>query len=219
MADTTRGARGMSAGIVLWHVTMSLDGFIAGPDDAMDWVFEYAEPNPAVDEVIRTTGAILAGRRTYDVGRRDVGKPSGEAFGGAWTGPQFVLTHDVPDGSDDPSVTFLGGDITNAVNRALTVARTGLGDGWYQALDIVFVDPAAPPAEAEAPPDSTGPPVDVRKPVEAANGGARSVHLDTYDFQALGFYKKLGYGVFGELDDYPPGHTRYFLTKPLDVPS
>jgi hypothetical protein len=40
MADTTRGARGMSAGIVLWHVTMSLDGFIAGPDDAMDWVFE-----------------------------------------------------------------------------------------------------------------------------------------------------------------------------------
>jgi dihydrofolate reductase len=107
MADTTRGARGMSAGIVRWHVTMSLDGFIAGPDDAMDWVFEHAEPNPAVDDVIRTTGAILAGRRTYDVGRRDVGKrkPSGQAFGGAGTGPQFVLTHDVPDGSDDPSVT------------------------------------------------------------------------------------------------------------------
>ncbi|MGH9262191.1 MAG: dihydrofolate reductase family protein [Acidimicrobiales bacterium] len=123
MADTTRGARGMSAGIVLWQVTMSLDGFIAGPDDAMDWVFEYPEPNPAVDEVIGTTGAILAGRRTYDVGRRDVGKPSGQAFGGAWTGPQLVLTHDVPDGSDDPSVTFLGGDITNAVNRALTAAR------------------------------------------------------------------------------------------------
>jgi dihydrofolate reductase len=112
----------MSAGIVVWHVTMSLDGFIAGPDDAMDWFFEHAEPNPAVDEVIRTTGAILAGRRTYDVGRRDVGKPSGQAFGGAWTGPQFVLTHDVPDGSDDPSVTFLSGDITNAVNRALTAA-------------------------------------------------------------------------------------------------
>jgi hypothetical protein len=36
----------MSAGIVVWHVTMSLDGFIAGPDDAMDWFFEHAEPNP-----------------------------------------------------------------------------------------------------------------------------------------------------------------------------
>jgi dihydrofolate reductase len=34
-----------------------------------------------------------------------------------------VLTHDVPDGSDDLSVTFLGGEITNAVNRALTAAR------------------------------------------------------------------------------------------------
>ncbi len=25
---------------VLWHVTMSLDGFIAGPNDSMDWVLE-----------------------------------------------------------------------------------------------------------------------------------------------------------------------------------
>ena len=27
-------------GRVLVHATMSLDGFIAGPDDAMDWAFE-----------------------------------------------------------------------------------------------------------------------------------------------------------------------------------
>lgn len=27
-------------GKVPWHVTMSLDGFIAGPNDAMDWVLE-----------------------------------------------------------------------------------------------------------------------------------------------------------------------------------
>jgi len=67
---------------------MSLDGFIAGPGDAMDWVFA----NAAVEEVIQTTGAILAGRRTYDTGRRDAGKPSGAAYGGAWTGPLFVLT-------------------------------------------------------------------------------------------------------------------------------
>jgi hypothetical protein len=26
---------------VVWHVTMSLDGFIAGPDDAMDFVVDY----------------------------------------------------------------------------------------------------------------------------------------------------------------------------------
>ena len=32
-------------GAVLWHMTMSLDGFIAGPDDAMGWVFEHPGPN------------------------------------------------------------------------------------------------------------------------------------------------------------------------------
>jgi len=45
--------------------------------------------------------------------------------------------------------------------------------------------------------------------------GAQAAHLDTYDFQALGFYEKLGYRVFGKLDDYPVGHARYFLTRTL----
>jgi hypothetical protein len=31
---------------VVWHVTISLDGFIAGPDDAMDWVFDYFDGSP-----------------------------------------------------------------------------------------------------------------------------------------------------------------------------
>jgi hypothetical protein len=35
---------------------MSLDGFIAGPDDAMDWVFEYDGPSPVADQVIKTNG-------------------------------------------------------------------------------------------------------------------------------------------------------------------
>ncbi len=42
---------------VLWHVTMSLDGFIAGPEDEMDWMAQYAGPNPVVEEVIRSIGA------------------------------------------------------------------------------------------------------------------------------------------------------------------
>jgi ribosomal protein S18 acetylase RimI-like enzyme len=48
--------------------------------------------------------------------------------------------------------------------------------------------------------------------------GANAAHLDTYDFQALGFYEQRGYRVFGELDDYPPGHTRYFLMTTLTQP-
>jgi GNAT superfamily N-acetyltransferase len=47
----------------------------------------------------------------------------------------------------------------------------------------------------------------------AIERGCHSSWLDT--FQALGFYQKLGYTVFGSLEDYPPGQTRYFLRKRL----
>lgn len=42
------------------------------------------------------------------------------------------------------------------------------------------------------------------------------IRLDTMSFQAPGFYAKLGYTEYGRLEDYPPGHTRYFLHKRLD---
>jgi GNAT superfamily N-acetyltransferase len=45
--------------------------------------------------------------------------------------------------------------------------------------------------------------------------GARNAYLDTFSFQALDFYKKYGYQVFGELKDFPVGHQRYYLTKQL----
>ena len=48
---------------------------------------------------------------------------------------------------------------------------------------------------------------------EAARRGCAHVHCDTFDFQALGFYQKLGFEIFGQLDNYPAGHTRYFLQK------
>ena len=50
---------------------------------------------------------------------------------------------------------------------------------------------------------------------EGVRRGCRAVHLDTFSFQAPGFYEKLGYLPFGVLDDYPTGHRRIFLWKPL----
>ncbi|MGH3088229.1 MAG: hypothetical protein ACRDSJ_13025 [Rubrobacteraceae bacterium] len=44
-------------GKVIWHVTMSLDGFIADPDDAMEWVFDYGEPSALVEEIMNATSA------------------------------------------------------------------------------------------------------------------------------------------------------------------
>jgi len=50
----------------------------------------------------------------------------------------------------------------------------------------------------------------------AIKHGSRLSMVDTFDFQALGFYKKYGYKVFGELKDCPcPGNVRYFLSKRL----
>jgi GNAT superfamily N-acetyltransferase len=40
-------------------------------------------------------------------------------------------------------------------------------------------------------------------------------YLDTFSFQARPFYEKLGYKVFGTLEDHPRGHTHYFLRKTL----
>ncbi len=45
--------------------------------------------------------------------------------------------------------------------------------------------------------------------------GCHGVHLDTMSFQALPFYLKQGYSLFGTLDDYPTGHKRYYLQKKL----
>lgn len=104
---------------VLWHVTMSLDGFIAGLGDRMDFMLGFGEENDEVTELLPKIGAILAGRRTYDVGAGQSRPEFRRPYGGAVTVPVFVLTHNPP---QDPSVKFLSGDIVKAVETASTAA-------------------------------------------------------------------------------------------------
>lgn len=49
----------------------------------------------------------------------------------------------------------------------------------------------------------------------AVERGCLNAFLETFSFQAPLFYQKLGYEVFGEADDWPVGHTHYFLKKRL----
>ncbi|HTG37236.1 GNAT family N-acetyltransferase [Sphingomonas sp.] len=48
---------------------------------------------------------------------------------------------------------------------------------------------------------------------EAMAAGCVGVWLDTFSFQARGFYERLGFTVFGQIDDYPPGDTRFFMVR------
>ena len=50
---------------------------------------------------------------------------------------------------------------------------------------------------------------------KAKNKGIKRARLYTFDFQALNFYQKLGYTVYGKLEDFPEGHTAYYLKKIL----
>lgn len=48
---------------------------------------------------------------------------------------------------------------------------------------------------------------------EAIRRGCRGAWLDTYSFQARGFYERFDYTIFGTIEDHPPGHRRFFMKK------
>ncbi|MGH3401014.1 MAG: dihydrofolate reductase family protein [Streptosporangiaceae bacterium] len=121
MNDTTAGN-----GKVVVNRTMSLDGFIAGPGDNQDWLFDFiSNDTPEQKEAAAATGAMLVGRRTVEVGtRREANQEQGTESrdeGYPFYGPMFVLTHQPPD-PPDPDVTYLTGDIGEAVATALKAA-------------------------------------------------------------------------------------------------
>jgi GNAT superfamily N-acetyltransferase len=52
-----------------------------------------------------------------------------------------------------------------------------------------------------------------RAEVLARKHGAIGAWVDTFSFQARPFYEKLGFRLFGTINEYPPGHKRFFLKK------
>jgi hypothetical protein len=84
MTDTEPQTAG---GKVLWHFTMSLDGFVAGPNHDMGWMAGITGRPGIIDEYVEAAGAVLGGRAGWDVAEGN------RPYGGAWEGPIFVLTH------------------------------------------------------------------------------------------------------------------------------
>ena len=102
-----------AGGKVLWHFTMSLDGFVAGPNHNMDWMTGSSNRPGLLQEYVETTGAVLGGRDGWDAAG------DSRPYGSAWDGPIFVLAHHPEDATPADGVTF----------RTATRPRR-CGSGW-----------------------------------------------------------------------------------------
>jgi dihydrofolate reductase len=133
-----------AAGKVLWHFSMTLDGFIAGPNHSMDWMTGFTGRPGLIDEYASTTGAVLGGRDGWEA----FPDPT-LTYGGAWSGPTFVLTHHPEDADAVEGVTFLDCDVAEALRVAkdaaggknvevfsASIGRQLLGRGLIDEIDL-----------------------------------------------------------------------------------
>jgi dihydrofolate reductase len=120
---------------VHFDISLSVDGFITGPDEGVakplgddagrlhDWMFDARTDADAkvLDELYARTGAILMGRRMFDVGVEPWGDPP------RFHMPVFVLTHEVLD-----PIPMQGGTtytfVTDGIEAGLDQAKAAAGE-------------------------------------------------------------------------------------------
>jgi dihydrofolate reductase len=109
-------------GKVVVNRSMSLDGFIAGPPgQAPSWPrMSRFVASADLAQIAAATGAMLVGRRTWDVGdSMEAQEPGSVDY--PFSGPLFLLSHRPLD-PPDPEVTILSGEIGAAVETARDAA-------------------------------------------------------------------------------------------------
>ncbi len=141
------GHAGRPTSVVVADMSMSVDGFVADPDDGVDRVFAwYGKPQPprvsggTGEHDTPPLGVIVYGRRTFEVA-------------GGWGGnhplgvPVIVVTHETPGGWPRPgsTVSFANDGIQAAIDQARAIAggRTialGSPSVTQQCLDLGLVD-------------------------------------------------------------------------------
>lgn len=127
-------------GKVLWHFGMSLDGYVAGPGHAMDWMTGFSNRPSLTDEYVATTGAVLAGRDSFDSAIGDA-----RPYGDQWQGAVFVLTHHPEDARPVDDITILSCPVEEAVAIALEAAagknvEVFSADIGRQLLELGLID-------------------------------------------------------------------------------
>jgi dihydrofolate reductase len=130
--------------VIRLDMTVSLDGFVAGPQDGVDepmgqggfrlfnWLDLRNDPdeNGQVFEEAMASRAVISGRRTYENAQRW----NGDHHDGV---PVFVLTHQIPDDPPPGSVRYVS-DVRECAEQARSAAGGGdvvaMGAGAGQAL-------------------------------------------------------------------------------------
>jgi len=107
-------------GKVALGINMSLDGFINDADGSVGLLypdFEAMRESEQLQEAIRTTGAVVMGRRTFEMG-----DPDSYADYCEFQAPIFVLTHHPPEKmprqNDQQTFTFVSEGVESAMRRA-----------------------------------------------------------------------------------------------------
>src|SRR5215468_6476418 len=95
------------------YMSMSLDGFIAGPDDRAGQ--ELGRDGGRVFRELMATGAVISGRRTFEL----AGRWQGDHHDGV---PIFVLTHHIDDGDVPPGSARFVTDVEDCARQARAAA-------------------------------------------------------------------------------------------------
>ena len=124
-------------GNVIAGMTMSLDGFVADPSGRVDRLYSDLEALQGTDfmnDIIEETGAVLMGRKTFEMGDPDsfVGNYEFQV-------PIFVLTHHPPriPPKQDERLTFTF--VSSSVESAVEQAKTAAGNKAVQVVGGVNV--------------------------------------------------------------------------------
>lgn len=134
-----------------------------------------------------------------------------------------VVEEDVPDGRDTILQKLIDFNAQNAPPANFKLLGIFLKDAdgktigglWGRsAYEWLFIELLFVPEELRG--QGVGTSL-LRQAEEIARArGCTGVWLDTFEFQALPFYQKLGYSIFGELKDHPRGISQYWLQRRFD---
>jgi dihydrofolate reductase len=103
---------------VIIHTTMTLDGFMARPNDEIDWASKYADDEMSKG-IMAEIGAVVMGNSRYHPDEDSL------PYGGLDKVPQFVVTHKLRDPLTVGGLTFT---FVNSIERAVALAKAAAGE-------------------------------------------------------------------------------------------